>query len=100
MKLCSWSTAFHQEPEGVPDEESLLLDRSLVGGFAASEAWSTYENRLWCGTAVASSAGFCTWELFPASLGITSVLKNKNKQKPTKQQQQKKQSRGVRLGLS
>lgn len=85
----------------MPDEESLLLDRSLVGGFAASEAWSTYENRLWCGTAVASSAGFCTWELFPASLGITSVLKNKNKQTKThKTTTKKKQSRGVRLGLS
>jgi len=36
-----------------------------------------YENRLWCGTAVASSAGFCTWELFPSSLGTTSVFKNK-----------------------
>jgi len=36
MKLCSWSTAFHRGPEGVPDKVDLLLDRGLVGGFAAS----------------------------------------------------------------
>lgn len=82
MKLWAWSTTLHQGSEGIPDKVNLLLDgEGLVEGFAASRpgaaqgARPEYESGLWCDTAIAYSAAFCTWKLFPASVGSASVLK-------------------------
>lgn len=71
MTLRTWSTTLHQGPEGIPDKVNLLLDgEGLLEGFAAE-----YESGLWCDTAIAYSAAFCTRKLFLASVGTASVLK-------------------------
>ena len=60
----------------------LLLDgEGLAEGFAASRpgaaqgARPEHESGLRCGSAIAYSAAFCTWKLFPASERTASVLK-------------------------
>lgn len=72
----------HQGPEGIPGKVNLLLDgEGLVEGFAASRPGAAqcthpgYENGLWCDTAIAYSAAFCTWKFFPVSVGTASVLR-------------------------